>query len=326
MNKEDQKEDEGKREGKAVVLGATGGLGSAVVFELANRERSVIAVVRNVQKAKKLFQDIDVEIRQADLMEQEQTITAVQGADVVYHCANVLYTKWLKEFPIINNNILSAVKETRAKLVFADNLYMYGKMQGDKISEEHPLNAKGDKGKLRMRLAKQILDAHSRGEINAVIVRFGDFYGPNVVNGFTKPLLENPVNGKAASWLVDLDKKHSMMYIRDAAKGIVTTSENPNSYGQIFHIEGAEPVTGREFITMIFQELNQEPNMKVLSEGIIKILSLFVPIVKELKELTYEWKYPFIIDGTKYASTFNTTEHTSHKVAIRDTLDWFNKT
>ncbi|MHA1200331.1 MAG: NAD-dependent epimerase/dehydratase family protein [Candidatus Heimdallarchaeaceae archaeon] len=312
-----------KIDGKAVVLGATGGLGSAVVFELSKRERSVVAVTRNIQKAKKLFQDINVEIRQADLMDQKDTIDAVQGSDVVYHCANVNYTKWLKEFPIINNNILAAVKEVGANLVFADNLYMYGKMQGDKISEEHPLNAESKKGKLRIRLAEQILDAHSNGEINAVIVRFGDFYGPNVVNGFTKPLLENPVKGKAATWLEDLDKKHSLMYIRDAARGMVTASEHPNSYGQIFHVEGAEPVTGREFISMIFQELNQEPKMKVLSENTIKILSLFIPIVKELKELIYEWKYPFIIDGTKYASTFKTTEHTSHNVAIKETLDWF---
>ncbi len=314
-----------KIDGKAIVLGATGGLGSAVVFELVKRERSVIAVTRNFQKARKMFQNIDVEIRQADLMDQEQALTAVQGADVVYHCANVLYTKWLKEFPIINNNILAAVKEAGANLVFADNLYMYGEMQGDKISEEHPLNAESKKGKLRVRLAKQILDAHSKGDINAVIVRFGDFYGPNVVNGFTKPLLENPVKGKAATWLVDIDKKHSLMYIDDAAKGMVTASENPYSYGQIFHIEGAEPVTGREFLTMIFQELNQEPNMKVLSEKTIKILATFIPIVKELKELTYEWKHPFIIDGTKYASTFNTTEHTSHKRAIKETLNWFNQ-
>ena len=321
MSKANQK----KIEGKAVVLGATGGLGSAVVLELAKRERSVIVVTRNTQKAKKLFQDINVEIRQADLMEQEETIKAVQDAEVVYHCANVNYTKWLKEFPIINNNILSAVKEVGANLVFADNLYMYGEMQGDKISEEHPLNAEGKKGKLRIRLAKQILDAHSEGEINAVIVRFGDFYGPNVVNGFTKPLLEDPVKGKAATWLVDLDKKHSLMYIHDAAKGIVTASEDPNSYGQIFHVEGAEPVTGREFLNMIYQELNQEPKMKVLSEGTIKLLSIFIPIVKELKEMTYEWKHPFIIDGTKYSSTFNTTEHTAHNVAIKETLYWFNQ-
>jgi len=314
-----------KIDGKAVVLGATGGLGSAVVFELAKRERSVIAVTRNVQKARKMFQNIDVEIRQADLMEQGKTLTAVQGANVVYHCVNVNYTKWLKEFPIINNNILAAVKEVGADLVFADNLYMYGEMQGDKISEEHPLNAESKKGKLRVRLAKQILDAHSNGDINAVIVRFGDFYGPNVVNGFTKPLLENPVKGKAATWLVDLDKKHSLMYICDAAKGMVTASENPNSFGQIFHVEGAEPVTGREFITMIFQELNQEPNMKALSEKIIKILATFIPIVKELKELIYEWKHPFIIDGTKYASTFNTVEHTAHNIAIKETLDWFKQ-
>jgi len=155
VNTTNQKKEKGKIEGKAVVLGATGGLGSAVVFELAQRERSVIAVTRNLQKARKMFQNIDVEIRQANLMEQEQTLAAVQGADVVYHCVNVLYTKWLKEFPIINNNILAAVKEVGANLVFADNLYMYGEMQGDKISEEHPLNVKGKKGKLRIRLANK---------------------------------------------------------------------------------------------------------------------------------------------------------------------------
>lgn len=309
----------------SVVLGATGGLGSAVVIELAKKGRRVVAVTRNYQKAKKIFDGFDVEIRTADMMDKEQTLEAVKGAEVVYHCVNVPYTKWLKEFPIINNNILSAVKTTEANLVYADNLYMYGKMQGDKISEAHPLSAKGKKGELRKRLAEQILNAHNKGEIKAVIARFGDFYGPNVVNGFTKPLLENPVKDKPATWLLDLDKKHSMMYIRDAAEGIVTVANNPNSYGQIWHIEGAEPVTGREFISMIFQELNQEPEMKVLSENSIKFLGLFVPIVKELKELAYEWKYPFIIDGTKYASTFNTTEHTAHRVAIKETLDWFSE-
>ncbi len=97
----------------------------------------------------------------------------------------------------------------------------------------------------------------------------------------------------------------------------------PNSIATNNPSQGAEAVTGREFITMIFEELNQEPKMKVLSESTIKILSMLVPIVKELKELNYEWKYPFIIDGTKYASTFNTTEYTDHTVAIKETVDWF---
>lgn len=82
---------------------------------------------------------------------------------------------------------------------------------------------------------------------------------------------------------------------------------------------------GRRISAIIFQELNQEPKMKVLNEGTIKMLAIFIPIVKELKEMTYEWKYPFIIDGAKYASTFNTTEHTAHNVAIKETLDWFKQ-
>jgi len=310
----------------AVVLGATGAIGSAVVRKLVENRQQVRAVSRNVNKAKRMFDGLSVECIQADLQSSEETRKAIAGGTVVYHCIGIPYTKWSEIFPIIQKNILEALEETKATLVYADNLYMYGRMQEEKISEKHPENATSKKGLLRKKLAEELLEAHKEGRIKAVIVRTGDYYGPNVVNGFTKPLFQNPLTGKPATWIGSLDQKHSLIYIDDVAEGLVLVAERPELFGQIWHVEGAEPVTGQEFIEMIYSLVGIQQKIRVLKRGTMNFLSPFVPIVKELKELLDEWEYPFIIDGTKFKETTGVSHFTPHKVAIEKTCNWFKET
>ncbi len=309
----------------SVVLGGTGGIGSAVVRELIEKKRAVRVVTRNEAHAQELFKGMKVEIVQADMLSLEQTRKAVEGAAYVYHCIGIPYTRWLKDFPIIQKNIIEAMVGKEAVLAYADNLYMYGKANGEKIAEEHPQEATSKKGQLRRRLAEELLEKHKEGKLKTVVVRFGDFYGPNVVNGFTIPLFKNPIANKTASWIGDLEQKHSLIYIDDAAKGFIEATENPELYGKIWHIEGAEAVTGREFIEMIFGQLGYKPKMKVLKKGTISFLSPFVPIVKEIKELLDQWEHPFVIDGTKYREVTGINGYTSHKEAIARTLAWFEE-
>ena len=198
-------------------------------------------------------------------------------------------------------------------------------MQEEKISEKHPENATSKKGLLRKKLAEELMVAHKEGRIKAVIVRTGDYYGPNVVNGFTTPLFQNPLAGKPAAWIGSLDQKHSLIYIDDVAEGLVTAAERPELFGQIWHVEGAEPVTGQEFIEMIYSQVGIQKKIRVLKRGTMNFLSPFVPIVKELKELLDEWEYPFIIDGTKFKETTGVSHYTPHKVAIEKTCIWFKE-
>lgn len=309
----------------AVVLGATGAIGSAVVRKLIEKKQRVRAISRNVNKARKMFDSLNVECIKADLQSSEETKKAIAGGTVVYHCVGIPYKKWSKVFPIIQKNILEAVEETKATLVYTDNLYMYGRMQEEKITEKHPENATSKKGLLRKKLAKEILKAHKEGRIKAVIVRAGDFYGPNVVNGFTVPLFRNALANKPATWIGALDQKHSLIYIDDVAEGLIIVAEQPTMFGQIWHIEGAEPVTGQEFIEMIYHQVGIQQKIKVLKRGTLKFLSPFVPIVKELVELLYEWEYPFIIDGSKFKEATGIIHYTPHKDAIEKTCKWFKE-
>ena len=312
-----------KTENLHAVLGATGSLGINIVFELVNNGKQVVAVARNKKKAEEIFKDHDVIIRQADLMNLDELKDAIKGTSFVYHCGGLSYEKWLKFFPVMNTNILDAVKGEKAVLIYADNLYMYGKMQNSKINEGHPISKESKKGYLRHILANEILESHKKGEIQAVIARSGDFYGPNVTNGFVKPLFYNPIHDKSASWLIDSSQSHSLIFIKDMAKAMIKLAINPDTYGSIWHIPGDKAITGANFTRLIGSELGKEVKIKVLSLAMIKILSLFVPIVKELKELQFQWKYPFIIDGIKFKTRFPNYQATNHEEAITETITWF---
>ena len=306
-----------------VVLGATGALGSNLVEELLNQKKKVVAVVRNLEKAHQRFNHPELIIREANLLQKEDVVAAVVGASIVYHCGGLPYKDWLEYFPTMNRNILDAVGPEGAVLVYADNLYCYGKMQHERIAENHPISHKSKKGSLRHQLATDILDAHNNGSIKAVIVRSGDYFGPFVRNGFAEPLFQNPLVGKAVSWIGNADKPHSLIYIKDMVNAILLLSENEDTYGKIWHISGDHALTGREYTKQIGAVLGTEVKVKVLKPVMMNILSPFVPILRELKDLSFEWMYPFIIDGSKFSQEFPEFIPTTHAEAIRETLDWF---
>ncbi len=156
-----------------VVLGASGGTGGAVVRALAVRGHRVRAVNRSG--------DADVpeavERAAADATRLEDLRRVLHEAEVVYHCAQPRYTRWTEEFPAMNRAIVEATAEVGAKLVFADNLYMYGPVEGP-LSEESPLRPASRKGALRKRLADELLAAHRDGRIRMTISRASDYFGP----------------------------------------------------------------------------------------------------------------------------------------------------
>ena len=102
----------------------------------------------------------------------------------------------------MTKGILEGVSRTGAKLIYGDNLYMYGNTKDKPISENLPYNATGHKGKVRAQTAEVLLDAHKRGEIKVVIGRGSDFYGPLVLNStLGEMFFKSALSGKPANLL-----------------------------------------------------------------------------------------------------------------------------
>jgi nucleoside-diphosphate-sugar epimerase len=227
--------------------------------------------------------------------------------------------------PKVTDNILAGAKETKANVVFPGNVYGYVRFQKIPASEDHPLAATSKKGKLRNAIERKLMDAHKAGDVSVVIPRFPDYYGPNVVNRLIAPVFENAIAGKKAQWFGKLDVPHNLIYIEDAAAAAVLLATNEDTHGQVWHVPGAGPLTGRQFIEMAFKAASTKPDIVVLSGGSLRFASLVNSDAREMKELLYEFEEPWVLNGTKFASAFPSFRYTPHEEAVRKTVEWFRK-
>jgi nucleoside-diphosphate-sugar epimerase len=302
-----------------VVLGAAGGTGSAVIGELCVRGLPVRAVTRSGAA------DVPEGVEQvaADVATREGARRACAGAAVVYHCAQPAYTKWVELFPPLTRAVLDGAADAGAKLVFADNLYMYGPSDG-LMTEETPERAQGKKGRVRVEMAAAILQAHSEGRLRCTIGRSSDYYGPRGTATTVGDNLMRPVlRGKRARWLGSLDQPHTLNYLEDMARALVTLGERDEADGQVWHVPAAEPLTGRQFLTLVHEAAGQTPKLGVASRPMIRLAGVFNPLVRELNETLYQFERPFVSDASKFQGAFGPFEPTPHRDAVRRTVEWF---
>lgn len=225
--------------------------------------------------------------------------------------------------PKVTDPILGGAKEAKATLVFPGNVYGYNRFQHIPATEDHPMAATSKKGKLRNFTVGKLMDAHKSCEVSIVIPRFPDYYGPNIVNRLMAPIFENAIVGKKAQWIGKLDAPHDLTYIEDAAAAAVVLGMNEHAHGQVWHVPGAGPLTGRQFIEMAFRAAGNKPNIGVMGGGLLRFTSLANSDAREMKELLYEFEEPMVLDETKFARAFPSFSYTPHKKATRQTVVWF---
>lgn len=309
------------KSGLHVVLGASGAIGSSVVRELASRGFRV----RAVNRSGKVPDLPGVEAHQGDITSTAGAEVACTGAEVVYHCAAPAYDRWVQEFPRLTESVRVGAAASGAKLVLADNLYMYGPVSTP-MTEDLPSAAQNPKGRVRAEMAESLLAAHRTGELRVAIGRASDYYGPGGINttvGAT--MFEAALRGKPARWVGSLDQPHSLSYLPDIAKGLVLLGDDLRADGQAWHLPVAEPLTGKQFGDLIFATLGRPGKTVGLGQGLQRAIGLVNPIVRSLGETWYQRDRPFVVDTSKFTRTFGPFDVTPHALAIAVTLDWYRE-
>lgn len=304
-----------------VVLGAAGGIGHSLVRLLAAQGKHVRAVNRSGH-----IDGVDpgVQLMAADLLQKGGALAACQGASVIYHCAGVPYERWSQDLPIIMDNVLAAVQATGAVLVYADNCYMYAPTARP-MTESMPYAPVTKKGQIRKALAEKVLALHQQGTIRTTIGRATGFYGPGVrVSTMGEQFFPALVSGKSVNWLGPLDIPHAMTFVDDFAAGLLTLGENEKSLGQAWHIPAAEPLTGRQYIDIASELAGVPSKPAVPPQLLLQALGIFNPTIRELVEMLYEYKEPYLIDGSKYLAAFGGSP-TPHQDALRQTVAWYKQ-
>ncbi|KAA3654834.1 MAG: NAD-dependent dehydratase, partial [Calditrichaeota bacterium] len=110
-------------------------------------------------------------------------------------------------------------------------------------------------------------------------------------------------------------------YTPDAAKATALLGNTDKAYNQVWHLPTAgNPMTGKEWIEVIAKEMGQKPKYQVASRFIIKLLGLFVPIMREMPEMMYQYEGEYVFHSDKFEKAFD-LKPTPYMEGIREIVD-----
>jgi nucleoside-diphosphate-sugar epimerase len=260
------------------------------------------------------------EIVRGDAYDRAQAAALVAGAAAVYQCAQPQYHEWVEKFPPLQESILAATTAAGAKLIVAENLYMYGDTHGQPMTESTPNNAHTRKGKVRQQMSAALMQAHQQGKVRVAMARGSDFFGPEdtVQSGFVyRPALA----GKAVNQVGRTDQPHTFTYVADFGALLATLGTHDEALGEIWHVPSNAPVTQAELLAILSEALGKPVKTQVAGRFMLSLLGLFNPGAKEMVEMLYEFTQPFIMDSSKAQKAFG-LRPTPLPEAVRATLDW----
>jgi nucleoside-diphosphate-sugar epimerase len=283
------------------ILGAGGPVSNEVMKELLQQGYTVRLVSR-----RKIDPPIKASWVGADLKDKQQVLDATKGSSVIYMCAGLQYNKkvWQQEWPLIMQNIIDAAKASNARLVFFDNVYMYGRVKGA-MTEKTPNNPLSVKGAIRAQVAEQLMKEVRAGNIRASIARAADFYGAESLNSFFDSMvLAKFAKKQKAMWLGNASSKHSFTFVPDAGKAVVLLGTHPESDNQVWHLPTAPALTGKAFIDLAASIFNTRPAYSRVNKFMLTSIGLFNKMIGETAELYYQYEYDYIFDSKKFEDYF----------------------
>lgn len=302
-----------------VVFGA-----GQVGYRLAER---LIADGKRVRIVKRSRTELPAgcEVTLGDAANARVCADAAKGAAVVYHCMNPPYSTriWADLVPRYMDNLIAAAAATSARLVVLDNVYMLGRANGHRLNEDTPMNPSSGKGEIRARAATRLFEAHRRGDVVATSGRASDFYGPGgTQSGVGDFFWPRVLAGKTAYSPFPLGAVHTYHYIPDVATALALLgTAELTAYGRPWMLPCAPAETMRQLVARLAQKLGRTIGTAQVPRWVVSTSALFVPLMRELNEMLYQWDEPFIVDDSRFRERFHVLPADVDHAAA-DTVAW----
>jgi nucleoside-diphosphate-sugar epimerase len=229
-----------------------------------------------------------------------------EGAAAIYNCANPPYHRWPAAWPPLAASILAAAEARDAVLVTVSNLYAYGPIDHPMV-ETDELAAIGAKGRVRAAMWHDALVAYRAGRVRVTELRSSDFFGPEVTGStMGDRVVPALLAGKGVRVLGDPDAPRSWTYVPDVARTLVVLATDARAWGRAWHTPSNPPLSQRAMV----QALCQAAGVPPVSVGRVPAAMLFAaglvsPMIRELREVQYQFDRPFVMDSTAATQTFS---------------------
>ncbi len=288
---------------RQTILGSGGAIGIPLAKELKKYTNEIRLVSRNPVKVNETDELFPLDVNNFGKLSD-----AIKGSEVVYVTIGFEYSikAWQKTWPPFMRAVIDACRKHNTKLVFFDNVYMYAESAIPHMTEESEIQPSSRKGMVRKELCEMISNSMEKKEISAIIARSADFYGPfNKNSALGLMVARNLQAGKKAQAFGDPLKIHTYTYTPDAARATALLGNTPGAYNQVWHLPTTkEKITGMQWIDLISSELNKKSRIQKVSNWMIHLLGLFVPVMREFPEMMYQYEQDYIFDSSKFEKQF----------------------
>ncbi|MDQ0216093.1 nucleoside-diphosphate-sugar epimerase [Oikeobacillus pervagus] len=306
---------------KVLVLGASGGMGYALVNELTSRGIETIAFSRTRQKLERLFEGNGlVTVYNGDVFQKSELIKAAEQVTIIYHAINIPYSEWEEKHPIIMGNIVDTAKRQNTKLAIVDNIYAYGRGNGETVKEEFPKRPHTKKGKIRLKLENMA----KQSGVPVLFAHFPDFYGPNAENTQIHYMLQSVVKNKRSMFVGDQKIAREYIFTPDGAKALVELSLRDDAYNQNWNIPGFGVITGKDIVQIVKEITGYRKKVSTATKNMIRFMGLFDKGMREFVEMLYLNENPVVLNGGKYEKIIGPVPRTSYEEGLRQTLEFMN--
>jgi nucleoside-diphosphate-sugar epimerase len=303
--------------GRIIVLGGGGHLGreAAQAFKAAGWQ--VASLVRGSSSARAAA---GTEIIEIDARDAESVIGAANGADVVLHALNVPYTEWGRLALPFAETAIAAARENDATLVFPGNVYNYGAGMPALIDETVLMRPTSRKGAIRVAIEERLRDAADKG-LRTIVLRAGDFFGGEGAGSWFDRVIVKEIAAGRLTYPGPFDTVHEWAYLPDLAQALVQLVEQRERLAPFaaFGFAG-HAVTGRELASAISRACRRNFRIDFMPWRLLRVMGVFVPVFRELCDISYLWSTPHAIDGTRLTEIIGAIPHTPLDQAIAASL------
>jgi nucleoside-diphosphate-sugar epimerase len=308
---------------RALILGATGGIGGEAARQLRDAGWQVQALRRGQDEASAVREGITW--LRGDAMNRDDVLRAARGCSVIVHAVNPPgYRNWHKLVLPMLDNTIAAARAQAATIVLPGTVYNYGPDAFPLLREDSPQTPRTRKGAIRVEM-EQRLQAATDG-VRVIVVRAGDFFGPHTGNSWFAQGLVQP--GKPVTVIRvpgDRGVGHQWSYLPDVARTMVTLLQRRSELAPFatFHMAGhwdADGMQMAEAIRSVAERHGLRPKIAAFPWWLVRLAAPFVTTLRELQEMRYLWRQPVRMDGTKLRQVLGAEAHTPLAAAIEATL------
>ena len=306
---------------KIALLGAAGAIGQSIAAALRAEGRPYRVVGRSRAALQTGFGDDPLaEIVTWNPDDPDSVRAAVRGIDTLVYLVGVNYWQFELHPKLMEKTLAGVIAEGVPRFLLIGTVYPYGRPQGRPVREDHPREPHTFKGKMRKAQEDLLLAADAAGKIRATILRLPDFYGPGVDKSFLHGAFQAAIQGGPANLVGPIDTPHEFVFVPDVGPVVAKLADTPAAYGRVWHLAGAGVTSQRALVQEIERQTGRNLKLRVAGKGLLRLLGLFNPFMREMVEMHYLLTDPVLMDDNALQSLIGPLKKTPYAEGVRQTL------